>query len=316
MTIAPQREAVRRAERVADATERAVRTWWHDLLALIRAGPTLGLTRLHALALAHARRLPGLTRAALVDGLTDVWAWGADAAARSVSRTVLRRVFQQRGYTSWSVLSFLEGTPSPPGRYAPRRRAAPVRAQPIFADVIPQGILPDAPAVNIPDELLARVVLRRPSEASIRQRVEQLIAPFVASPRPDLVDPQRFAAQLVQSYSQGKSVQEIAQDLLPVADGARASARRVARTWGIDVANRSQWEAHESLGPDLVVGYRIHATPGPYSRSWHASRDGQEYFRNPRSGQKGFAQLPHPPREPADPAERPPGTPWLAWGCL
>src|SRR5262249_16989651 len=37
---------------------------------------------------------------------------------------------------------------------------------------------------------------------------------------------------------------------------------------------------------------------------------------NPKSGQKGFAQMPHPPEEAADASERPPGTPRTAWNCL
>lgn len=344
MAIATQRESVRRAERVANATERAVHQWWRDLVAILRAGPQLGVGRLYGMALAHARQLPDLTHAALADGLTDLWSWGARRAAAGIPRAVLRRAARVQvgslGSTTGQRLGTLVLLQRHVNRVSPQlaelvshrvqhssegllsRRASRIphvaqltedRSEPDPIDFLfGRGLNLD----SLPDDLLRHLVLPTPPAAVIQSRVRQLIAPFLASPRPDLVDPQRFAGKLVQSYSQGKTYQEIAKDMLPIADGARASARRVARTWGIDVANRSQWEAHESLGPDLVIGYRVHATPGPNSRPWHQARDNQVYYRDPKPGQKGFAQLPHPPREPADPAERPPGSPWLAWNCL
>ena len=345
--IARQREAVRRADAVANRAERAVQTWWRDLIAILRAAPQYGPGWLYRAATAHYQRLPVLTRTAIADGLVGVWQWGDETARRGIPKTVLRRVASGRLDRNQSSLAadfaakqggafpqvasphhgtnvlgslsrhrvldgvLTEGTDDLPRRNAPRR--APAR-DPLFVDIIPVGILPDTPASKIPDDLLARVVLHRPSEALIRRRVDQLIAPFLATPRPDLVDPRLHANQLVASYLQGKGIDEIARDLLPVAEGVKASARRVARTWSMHVANQSQWEAHERLS-EVVIGYQIHATPSPDSREWHSDRDGTEYFRNPGPGQKGFDQLPHPPQEAADPRERPLGTPFLAWNC-
>ena len=306
--IARQREAVRRADAVANRAERAVQAWWRDLIAILRAAPQYGPGWLYRAATAHYQRLPVLTRTAIADGLVGVWQWGDETARRGIPKTVLRRAVAAN-----PTLVTMEAKEGPPRRNAPRR--APARG-PLFVDIIPVGILPDTPASKIPDDLLARVVLHRPSEALIRRRVDQLIAPFLASPRPDLVDPRLHAAQMVQSYTQGKGIDEIARDLLPVAEGVKASARRVARTWGVAVANESQMAAHEQLGPDVVIGYEVRSALTADSREWHKDRHKQQYFRDPGPGQKSFYQLPHPPWEPDDPGERPLGTPQLSWNCL
>lgn len=293
-----QREAVRRADAVADAAERAVHRWWRELLALLRRGPQLGVGRLHLLALQHFRRLPLVARGALRAGLTELYGWSLKSARQGVLRELPRR-----------LLPVLAARGIRQGRRLTEDRAPlPNLLDYLFSLVPGPGIL-DA----IPDDLLLQLILPTPPEHVIRRRVEELIAPFLATPRADLVPPEGLANILIQGYSQGKNQQEIAKDLLPHVDGVRASARRVARTWGIHVAQESQFEAHESLGADLVIGYEIHATPGPYSRPWHQERDGTIYYREPQAGQKGFAQLPRPPREAPDPAERPPGTPAIAW---
>lgn len=303
-----QKEAVRRADAVADLAERAVHAWWRDLLRLLRAAPQYGPGWLYRAATLHYQRLPVLTRVAIADGLVQVWQWGDETARRAIPRAVLRRA------VAVNPRLLQEARGDPLRRNAPRR--TPARTGPIFADIIPVGVGQDAPAVDIPDDLLARVVLRRPSEAAIRRRVDNLIAPFLANPRPDLVDPRLHANQLVASYLQGRGVDEIAKDLLPIADGVRSSARRVARTWSMHVANESQMAAHEQLGPDVVVGYEVRSALTVDSRPWHKERHKQQYFRNPEPGQKSFYQLPRPPWEPDDPGERPLGTPQLSWNCL
>lgn len=300
-----QVEAIRRSDRVAGQAERAVHEWWRDLLALLHAGPQLGLTRLHALALVHFRRLPSVTRTALRDGLMGLYVWGAESARRGVLRAVpketLRRMVAERVRTPDLARSRFRLTED---------RAPPSPLDYLFA----VGRFPALPE-DVPDDLLLSLVLPTPPVAVIRQRVERLIAPFLAAPRPDLAPPEMLANVLVREYSQGKTQQEIAKALLPHADGVRSSARRVARTWGIYVAGESQREAHESLG-DLVIGYEVRASPGPYSRPWHQERSGTIYYKQPKQGQKGLAQMPRPPLEAEDPGERPAGTPRVAWNCL
>lgn len=342
------REAVRQAEAVADGVERVIHAWWRDLLRLIRNGPQMGLGRLQTAALHHCRLLPHVTRAALSTGLVGVWKWGAERAARRVPVGVLRRVYARRymghsgihghnhGYQLPSqVLRRLpSGVPGAhrirlPGMLAEsvleqrHGRSGVARLTEDRGSFDPLDYLfgsggldrltalPEDP----PDDLLRRLVLPVPSEAVVRQRVERLIGPFVAQPRPDLVSPERMAATLVQSYAAGKDIDSIAEDMLPVADGVRASARRVARTWGVHVANESQFQAHEQLG-DAIIGYRLKSARIESTRWWHRDRHDQVYLRNPGPGEKGFAQMPRPPMEPADPSERPAGTSWLAWSCL
>lgn len=327
-----QREAVRRADAIGDRTDKVVHRWWKELRALLRNGPTLGLARLQTAITNHWRLLPYLVRQALSDGLVGLYQWGASSAAyhvvRAAPRAVLRRVYDralparmggrdlsgrrsERGTLGVSAVRtaeahLLAGGRSSGGRpllEAPRPRRFGTPSALDFG-----RLMRDAD----PDTI-GKLLLPQPAVATIRKRVDNLIAPFLSSPRPDLVDPRLHAAQLVTSYSQGRTIDEIAEDLLPIAENVRASARRVARTWGLDVAQTTMFEATEQLGADVVIGYRIEAMPNPDSREWHQERSGTVYYREPGQDQKGFMQMPRPPREAPDPNERPPGEPWLAW---
>lgn len=306
-----QAEAIRRSDRVADQAERAVHAWWRELLALLRSAPQLGLFRLHQAALAHYRRLPVVTGAALRDGLTGLYVWGAESARRGVLRAVPRKTLQAvavRRIRSGRVHRVTESV----GNVALLEREPPFPNPLDFLFSNPLADFLHDPD-SIPDDLLAKLLLPTPVRYIIQGRVDRLIAPFLAAPRPDLVPPGLFASELVNSYSQGKTLQEIAKELLPIADGVRTSARRVARTWGTAIAQDSQMEVHESLGSELVIGYTLYSVLGANSRQWHKDRHLTTYYRNPGPGQKGFHQMPNPPREPADASERPAGTPWISW---
>lgn len=128
--------------------------------------------------------------------------------------------------------------------------------------------------------------------------------------------PEDLASQIASDFALGRTPQEIAAVLLPYFEGSRVRARRTARTFGQHVSHAGQQEAWNGLG-DMVIGYEIHAVHGnPWTRPWHRERDGTVYYRDPAPGQKGFYQLPHPPLEADDPAERPPKAPQIAWCCL
>lgn len=129
-----------------------------------------------------------------------------------------------------------------------------------------------------------------------------------------LAEPAHVADVVSRGYAAGKTQREIAKDLLPIVQNVRSSARRIARTEGLRIAGSVQMACHEQLG-DLVIGYTLHATDDENVRPWHWKRNGQVYYANPAPGQKGYRQLPRPPMEPEDPAERPPGTPQLAHNC-
>jgi len=126
--------------------------------------------------------------------------------------------------------------------------------------------------------------------------------------------PDHLATIITSGLVLGKTHQEIARDLRPAVQGVIVSARRIARTECLRVANKVQFDAHKQLG-DLVIGYRVLATLDQHTRPWHASRSGTVYYINPGPGQKGLAQMPHPPDEADDPSERPAGTPHTAWNC-
>lgn len=125
--------------------------------------------------------------------------------------------------------------------------------------------------------------------------------------------PGELAKIVSQGMAQGKGAREIAKELVPLVDGVRNSARRIARTATIQVAHEIQHETFEGLGKDLVTGYQVRATLDEHTRPWHRSRSGTIYYRSPGPGQKGFYQMPHPPLEAADPGERPAGAPQTAW---
>lgn len=134
-----------------------------------------------------------------------------------------------------------------------------------------------------------------------------------------LGDPMQLADLLVTGLAQGKTHQEIAKDLLPHVEGVRSTARRVARTEGLRVAGAMQQQAHDQLG-DLVIGYQVHSTPNPHTRPWHQQRNGTIYYLDPKPGQKGMRQCPHPPEEAEDENERPiingRRAPQVAQNCL
>jgi SPP1 gp7 family putative phage head morphogenesis protein len=127
-----------------------------------------------------------------------------------------------------------------------------------------------------------------------------------------LADPATLASIVANGLINGKSQQEIAQQIAPAVNNVRASARRIARTESVRVAGAMQMKAHEALG-DLVIGYQVHSMHDIHTRPWHLKRDGTIYYKEPGPGQKGLFQMPHPPDEPQDPAERPPGKPQTAW---
>jgi SPP1 gp7 family putative phage head morphogenesis protein len=129
-----------------------------------------------------------------------------------------------------------------------------------------------------------------------------------------LAEPSALARIISTGLALGKSHQEIARDLRPAVQGVVTSARRIARTECMRVAQDAQMSCHQQLG-DLVIGYQVHATIDEHTRPWHAHRSGQVYYLHPQPGQKGTDQQPNPPEEARDLSERPPGTPFVAYNC-
>lgn len=112
-----------------------------------------------------------------------------------------------------------------------------------------------------------------------------------------LFDVDRTAAIVWQGIAEGKDRRAIARDLSKVLSGDMVAARRVARTEGLRVATAVHLQTAEQI-PDLVIGYQIHATLDTRTRPEHRDRHGTIYYRNPKPGQKGFAEMPQPPVDP------------------
>lgn len=116
---------------------------------------------------------------------------------------------------------------------------------------------------------------------------------------------EQIAPVLIQSYSLGRTQRQIAQDLLPLVDGVMSTARRIARTEGIRIANEAGELADDSLG-SLVIGKQILAQLDQNTRPKHRARNGTVYYKRPAPGQLGYKDMPHPPIDED-------GT--VAWNC-
>ncbi|MES2342306.1 MAG: hypothetical protein V4597_11555 [Pseudomonadota bacterium] len=165
---------------------------------------------------------------------------------------------------------------------------------------------------------ISTLVLPPPPEPVVRAWLAQFVRPAdwqtLGTPT-DRRMPEELANVLASGKARGLGQRELALEVRPHLDGSRVRARRAARTFGIHAAHSGQLDAWESLG-DLVIGYTLHSAKVPLSRPWHVARDGREYYRHPGPGQDGLEKCPHPPLEPADPAERPAGTSHIAFNCL
>ena len=314
-TSTHQATLLARADAAADRAEAAVRKVWLRLLALLRRDPPLHPWTVHHELRPILAALHHGPADALRGSLTDIAAWGHEAAADAVIETtslpalVRAAVHQWRGYS-----------------------------QPIREDVEPRALasLGIGPLGLQATDLLAR--LREPdvSKDEGRELLGKLLFPPLKlegiaailrrpilgktweqdwSAATKLADPNLVMGIVAGGLAAGQNPREIARTLQPVVQGVQSSARRIARTYGMQVAHHAQMQAHAQLG-DLVIGYEVHSAKSIHSRKWHVTRDGTIYYLKPKAGQKGPAQCPHPPLEPEDPRERPAGAPHIAWNCM
>ena len=174
-----------------------------------------------------------------------------------------------------------------------------------------------ASVLDLQSALTLPVLFEPPAEATLLRYLSDLVRPADWVPL-GTDDDKRIPHDLAQRFanlaSQGQSQRDVAKALLPYFEGTQYRARRFARTIGLDVAHQAQLDADQGLG-DMLVGYQVHAVHDEHTRPWHASRDGTVYYRDPKPGQKGWPQMPRPPREAPDSRERPPNTPALAFNC-
>lgn len=103
--------------------------------------------------------------------------------------------------------------------------------------------------------------------------------------------------QMIRGYADGENLQQLTKRIEPLVGGIKASARRIARTEGMRVAENMQRRSWEPLG-DLMVGVQILAVLDERTRPEHATRNGTVYYKHPKPGQKSIAQLPDLPDAP------------------
>lgn len=112
-----------------------------------------------------------------------------------------------------------------------------------------------------------------------------------------LGSPEALAATIATAIANGATPRQAASLIQPLVQDVQSTAMRVARHETIRVAHEARLLSYESLGPDLVIGYQVHAVLDERTRPEHRRRDGHRYYRNPTVRQRGFDKMPRPPME-------------------
>lgn len=289
-----QAELLAQADDAALAVDAAVAKAWRAVLRLLYHPPPHFHLRRQIVAILNS--VPTAAHATLQARLGKLYRSGHKAGGHILAGTLPRKVLASRARLT-------EETNVGPG---------------IRFKTNPRGQLRAEPVVGVDRERLERLLFDPPSQAQVDAILRRPIAG--RSWEQDLsqaskvagFNPDAMAQAIATGFTLGKKPAEIAKDLLPIVDNVKSSARRIARTYGVQVARHGQMQAHAALG-NLVIGYMIHSTFSEHTRKWHADRDGTIYYFDPEEGQKGMYQMPNPPLEADDPAERPPDTPHTAY---
>lgn len=283
-----QHESLQRADAAGDACDRILAGIWRDLLAATEAKD---VARVNAIWNGLARRI-GLELLVSFRGLA---VWGYESAADVLKTTLPKKYVEaipfvhnfthkMSGFSSFGTQTVSgQGVINYGNSHSLREADEPAAPWLEFLDIL----LP-APT----EEFVNRVVFASDG-IPWTERLSTLSR---------LATPETMAAVASQGYLAGENQQQIAKRLLPVVENVRASARRVARTEGLNVAHRAQMACHAQLG-DLVIGYQVHDAMGPNARTDHAARSGTIYYREPKPGQIGMELMPEPPIDKGGPHE-------------
>lgn len=249
-----------RADASADAAELAVRRVWLDLLKLIQTGG-------HWSHLFTAARRTLHTLPAVASTVEQDLVAAASDAARHAAHQIAGRL-----------------TPAQRRRLAARKGV--VRAPALLED-----------AAEAPDLLgdLAEL-LTGPTAHQVLAVVRAAGWPERVKALAKLADPDVLAGRIATLAQQGAGPRKIAAEIRPLVQDVQTSARRVARTASLWVAHEVELHQWEELG-EMVAGYTVRAVRDRATRKEHAARDGTTYWRRPKRGQKGFKDMPRPPRE-------------------
>lgn len=266
--LARQLRADERARGVARRINATINAYWAEILELIPETP-YAATRQQSRILHLTRQLNAHLQHQLTLELLGVGRWAHNSAARALTRRARTLVSRER--------------------FEDPREPDPEFGAVIFG--------PDGSIVRRPELLptgrydYSRLMIQPPSMSELTRIVGP--APLRLT---KLFDPEKTARVIWQGISQGHDRRTIAKSLEKVLNNDAVAARRVARTEGLRVATHTQLAASEQI-PDLITGYQVLATLDSRTRPEHRQRHGTIYHRNPKPGQKGFDQMPHPPIE-------------------
>ena len=110
-------------------------------------------------------------------------------------------------------------------------------------------------------------------------------------------DVDAVAQELATGIADGENQQQLRRRILPLVGGIVSSAKRIIRTEGLRVAERTQRETWASLG-DMMIGAQILAVLDINTRPAHALRNGRVYFKSPTGDQFALDDIPLLPDEP------------------
>ena len=184
-----------------------------------------------------------------------------------------------------------------------------------FTEPIAQGRLKDLSGDQW-KRLLKSIIFKAPS----RDRVTELINEndeagrgwvnrlAILSQKVNDVD--AVAQELATGVADGENQQQLRRRILPLVGGIVSSTKRIIRTEGLRVAERTQRETWASLG-DMMIGAQILAVLDINTRPAHALRNGLVYFKSPTGDQFALDDIPLLPDEPncrcwSTPVLRPP----------
>jgi len=324
-----QVEIILRADRLGNSLDRAIGSLWHDFLAWLKSKPPLPQVRERAWLFLHA--VMGKAGQTIEGGLARLVKWTHRAYVGDLRKSLPAHYFRavaekQLNLTESLLREAKRRTQAKRSKPQDRRRTAQRTQGPGLVQIGPRrvrdltGPLRDPKFQQKPRDEQIRTyqqfLFEPPSLAETQRIVYSNLGGINWLERltqaTRLAAPQDLADAIATGYSQGETIQQLAKRLLPVVDGVRSTARRIARTESMRVAQQIQEETDEGLG-DLLIGYQLIATMDQHTRPWHALRHGRIYYKDPGPGQKGLHQMPHPPMEPEDASERPPGTPKTAF---
>lgn len=257
-----QAKALIRVDDLGDVVDAKVIKVWRKILRLIHADP-MPRDFLHQL-YDLLSSVVGTAQAALSTGLVK--------QAQQVHEDVTAEVFSQLPPGHKIMLAQMASPPQ-----LTEAKATPEQAEQMKSMIFPPQT-----------EAAARSIVHRSTagvgwEARLAQQTT-------------LAPPGQLASLITTWRATGTTPKIMEEAMMPLVNGVRSTARRVARTEGQRVASQTRLESYEALG-DLVIGYQIHATMDSHTRPHHAARNGQTYFKNPSAGQLSSTDMPIPPQE-------------------